>query len=94
VFQRLSKGETTGIFQLESEGMRNVLKRLHPTDFEDIVAVNALYRPGPMENIPHYINRKHGKESINYYHTDLEEILSSTYGVIVYQEQISVTRFA
>ncbi|MGN8844588.1 DNA polymerase III subunit alpha [Niallia sp. HCP3S3_B10] len=88
VFSLLSKGETTGIFQLESEGMRNVLKRLQPTDFEDIVAVNALYRPGPMENIPHYINRKHGKESINYYHPDLEEILSSTYGVIVYQEQI------
>lgn len=88
VFKLLSKGETTGIFQLESEGMRSVLKRLQPTDFEDIVAVNALYRPGPMENIPHYINRKHGKESINYYHTDLEEILSSTYGVIVYQEQI------
>lgn len=88
MFKLLSKGETTGIFQLESEGMRSVLKRLQPTDFEDIVAVNALYRPGPMENIPHYINRKHGKESINYYHTDLEEILSSTYGVIVYQEQI------
>ncbi|QJX63411.1 DNA polymerase III subunit alpha [Niallia circulans] len=88
VFKLLSRGETTGIFQLESEGMRNVLKRLQPTDFEDIVAVNALYRPGPMENIPHYINRKHGKESINYYHPDLEEILKSTYGVIVYQEQI------
>lgn len=88
VFQLLSKGETTGIFQLESEGMRNVLKRLQPSDFEDIVAVNALYRPGPMENIPNYINRKHGKESINYYHKDLEEILCSTYGVIVYQEQI------
>ncbi len=88
VFKLLSRGETTGIFQLESEGMRNVLKRLQPTDFEDIVAVNALYRPGPMENIPHYINRKHGKELINYYHPDLEEILSNTYGVIVYQEQI------
>ncbi|WP_445489498.1 DNA polymerase III subunit alpha [Niallia sp. 03133] len=88
VFQLLSSGETTGIFQLESDGMRNVLKKLKPTEFEDIVAVNALYRPGPMENIPLYIKRKHGKESIHYYHDDLKEILESTYGVIVYQEQI------
>ena len=88
VFQLLSKGETTGIFQLESDGMRNVLKRLKPTEFEDIVAVNALYRPGPMENIPLYINRKHGKEEIDYYHPDLKLILEKTYGVIVYQEQI------
>ncbi|KAB7668003.1 DNA polymerase III subunit alpha [Bacillus sp. B1-b2] len=88
VYNLLSKGQTTGIFQLESEGMRKVLKSLNPTEFEDIVAVNALYRPGPMENIPHYIDRKHGKESINFYHPDLEEILKSTYGVIIYQEQI------
>ncbi len=88
VFQLLSKGETTGIFQLESDGMRNVLKRLKPTEFEDIVAVNALYRPGPMENIPLYINRKHGNEEIDYYHPDLKSILEKTYGVIVYQEQI------
>jgi len=88
VFDLLSKGETTGIFQLESDGMRNVLEKLKPTEFEDIVAVNALYRPGPMENIPHYINRKHGKEAVDYYHTDLKEILNSTYGVIIYQEQI------
>ncbi|MGP7818458.1 DNA polymerase III subunit alpha [Niallia sp. 01092] len=94
VYQLLSSGETTGIFQLESDGMRNVLKKLQPTEFEDIVAVNALYRPGPMENIPLYINRKHGKEPIHYYHDDLKDILESTYGVIVYQEQISVTRFA
>ncbi|PFA69107.1 DNA polymerase III subunit alpha [Bacillus sp. AFS015802] len=87
-FELLSKGQTNGIFQLESEGMRNVLKRLKPNSFEDIVAVNALYRPGPMENIPTYINRKHGKEQVQYPHPDLKPILEMTYGVIVYQEQI------
>jgi DNA polymerase III subunit alpha len=87
-FELLSKGETSGIFQLESEGMRNVLIRLKPTQFEDIVAVNALYRPGPMENIPLFINRKHGLETIQYPHPDLKSILDKTYGVIVYQEQI------
>lgn len=87
-FQLLSRGETTGVFQLESDGMRNVLKRLKPSRFEDIVAVNALYRPGPMENIPLFIDRKHGRQPIDYYHKDLEGILGNTYGVIVYQEQI------
>lgn len=87
-FQLLGRGETTGIFQLESEGMRKVLTRLEPTRFEDIVAVNALYRPGPMENIPLFIDRKHGRQDIDYYHKDLEPILRDTYGVIVYQEQI------
>jgi DNA polymerase III subunit alpha len=87
-FELLSKGQTNGIFQLESDGMRNVLTRLKPTSFEDIVAVNALFRPGPMENIPTYINRKHGKETVEYPHPDLKPILDMTYGVIVYQEQI------
>ncbi|MED4224168.1 DNA polymerase III subunit alpha [Neobacillus cucumis] len=87
-FQILARGETTGIFQLESEGMRKVLTRLRPSRFEDIVAVNALYRPGPMENIPLYIDRKHGREAVDYPHPDLESILENTYGVIVYQEQI------
>ncbi|UII55162.1 DNA polymerase III subunit alpha [Cytobacillus spongiae] len=87
-FALLSKGNTTGVFQLESDGMRSVLKRLRPNQFEDIVAVNALYRPGPMENIPLYINRKHGKELVSYPHADLQAILQNTYGVIVYQEQI------
>ncbi|MEH7885965.1 DNA polymerase III subunit alpha [Bacillus sp. JJ1609] len=87
-FQLLGRGETTGIFQLESEGMRKVLTKLEPGHFEDIVAVNALYRPGPMENIPLFIDRKHGKQPIDYYHKDLENILGNTYGVIVYQEQI------
>ncbi|MBT2638499.1 DNA polymerase III subunit alpha [Bacillus sp. ISL-39] len=87
-FEMLGRGETTGIFQLESDGMRKVLTRLEPTRFEDIVAVNALYRPGPMENIPLFIDRKHGRQPIDYYHKDLEPILRDTYGVIVYQEQI------
>lgn len=87
-FQLLSRGETTGVFQLESDGMRNVLRKLKPSRFEDIVAVNALYRPGPMENIPTFINRKHGTEAVTYPHRDLEPILENTYGVIVYQEQI------
>ncbi len=87
-FELLTKGETTGIFQLESEGMRKVLIRLQPTRFEDIVAVNALYRPGPMENIPLFIDRKHGKQKVEYPHPDLKPILENTYGVIVYQEQI------
>lgn len=87
-FRLLADGETTGIFQLESEGMRKVLKRLSPTRFEDIVAVNALYRPGPMENIPLFIDRKHGRASVEYPHPDLKSILENTYGVIVYQEQI------
>lgn len=87
-FDLLSNGDTTGIFQLESEGMRKVLMKLKPSKFEDIVAVNALYRPGPMENIPLFIDRKHGVVPIDYPHPDLQGILDKTYGVIVYQEQI------
>ncbi|KEK22025.1 DNA polymerase III subunit alpha [Bacillus gaemokensis] len=87
-FQLLGRGDTTGVFQLESGGMRNVLRGLKPNEFEDIVAVNALYRPGPMEQIPTFIESKHGKRQIDYLHPDLEPILKSTYGVIVYQEQI------
>ena len=87
-FQLLSKGDTTGVFQLESPGMKRVLSDLKPTEFEDIVAVNALYRPGPMENIPLYIAGKHKKRKVTYVHEDLKSILEKTYGVIVYQEQI------
>jgi DNA polymerase-3 subunit alpha len=87
-YELLSRGETSGIFQLESEGMKKVLTRLKPTRFEDIVAVNALYRPGPMENIPLFIDRKHGLQPVIYPHPDLKPILENTYGVIVYQEQI------
>lgn len=87
-FSLLGQGDTTGVFQLESSGMRNVLKALQPTAFEDIVAVNALYRPGPMEQIPIFIEAKHGKRAVEYLHPDLEPILKKTYGVVVYQEQI------
>lgn len=87
-FRLLASGDTTGIFQLESEGMRKVLRQLKPETFEDIVAVNALYRPGPMDHIPLYVARKHGREPIEYVHDDLKPILQKTYGVIVYQEQI------
>ncbi|ENH96951.1 DNA polymerase III subunit alpha [Gracilibacillus halophilus YIM-C55.5] len=87
-FELLRKGRTNGIFQLESQGMKSVLQRLVPNHFEDIVAVNALYRPGPMDFIPTYIARKHGQESVTYIHPDLAEILEPTFGVLVYQEQI------
>ena len=83
----LQNGDTLGIFQLESQGIRNVLMKLKPTCFEDLIAVLALYRPGPMDNIDDFIRRKHG-EKIEYIHSDLEPILKSTYGIIVYQEQI------
>ncbi|HZK55152.1 MAG TPA: DNA polymerase III subunit alpha [Desulfosporosinus sp.] len=83
----LASGNSTGIFQLESGGMRAILKELKPTCFEDIIAVLALYRPGPMEQIPEFIRRKHGGE-ITYLHPKMEPILKSTYGIIVYQEQV------
>ncbi|MFD1362246.1 DNA polymerase III subunit alpha [Lentibacillus salinarum] len=87
-YDLLQKGRTNGVFQLESQGMKQLLNRLKPTTFEDIVAVNALFRPGPMENIPVYIDRKHGREAVDYPHPDLEPILKKTYGVLIYQEQI------
>ncbi|PKI23439.1 DNA polymerase III subunit alpha [Staphylococcus succinus] len=88
VFQLLSRGDTTGIFQLESDGIRNVLQKLQPEHFEDIVAVTSLYRPGPMEEIPTYISRRHDSTKVKYLHEDLQPILKKTYGVIIYQEQI------
>jgi DNA polymerase-3 subunit alpha len=87
-FEMLSKGETNGCFQLESTGVRRVLRDLRPTSMEDIIAVISLYRPGPMENIPTFISAKHGRTPIHYPHSDLEPVLKDTYGVIVYQEQI------
>ncbi|WP_053218955.1 DNA polymerase III subunit alpha [Virgibacillus senegalensis] len=87
-FQLLRRGQTNGVFQLESKGMQSVLMDLQPTSFEDVVAVNALYRPGPMEYISVYVNRKHNRERVEYPHPDLRPILSKTYGVLVYQEQI------
>ncbi|MGV7881360.1 hypothetical protein PJN94_29795, partial [Mycobacterium kansasii] len=77
-----------GVFQFESAGIKNVLRKLRPTDFEDVVAVNALYRPGPMENIDTFIARKNGQEPIAYPDPALEKILKPTYGVLVYQEQV------
>lgn len=87
-YRMLSRGETIGVFQLESKGMRRVLRELKPSCFEDIIAVLALYRPGPMEQIPRFIRAKHGQERVVYPHPDLEPILKNTYGIIVYQEQI------
>jgi DNA polymerase III subunit alpha len=87
-FALLAKADTVGVFQLESTGMRESLKRLKPDRFEDIIAMVALYRPGPMDNIPTYINRKHGEEPVDCLHEMLEGILSETYGVIIYQEQV------
>ncbi|MFD0716469.1 DNA polymerase III subunit alpha [Paenibacillus sp. GCM10027626] len=87
-YAMLSRGDTTGIFQLESAGMRRVLRELKPTKFEDIVSVVALYRPGPMEFIPKFIQGKHGAIRVEYPHPTLEPILADTYGIIVYQEQI------
>ncbi|OLN22676.1 DNA polymerase III subunit alpha [Domibacillus antri] len=88
VFALLAKGKTAGIFQFESDGMKKVLMQLKPDRFEDMVAVNALYRPGPMSQIPIYIRRRHGEEKVRYSHPILETILKTTYGIIVYQEQI------
>ncbi|WP_248930505.1 DNA polymerase III subunit alpha [Paenibacillus hamazuiensis] len=84
----LSHGDTTGIFQLESPGMRRVLKDLKPSAFTDIISVLALYRPGPMEFIPKYIACKHGQQQVEFPHPELASILGDTYGIIVYQEQI------
>jgi DNA polymerase-3 subunit alpha len=87
-YEMLARADTVGVFQLEGTGMRESLKRLRPDRFEDIIAMVALYRPGPMDNIPTYINRKHGEEPVDCLHPMLEPILKETYGVIVYQEQV------
>jgi len=87
-FELLQHGETTGVFQLESSGMRRYLKELRPHEFEDIIAMISLYRPGPIELIPNYIARKQGRERITYLHPKLEPILKNTYGVGIYQEQM------
>ena len=90
-FELFQNGEMIGIFQFESEGMRKHLRDLKPTTIEDLIAMNALYRPGPMNYIPSFINRKHGKEEIIYPHEWLRGILEPTYGIMVYQEQIMQT---
>ncbi len=87
-FEMLQRGETVGVFQLESMGMRKALIGMKPDQFEDIIALVALYRPGPMENIPVYNARKHGEEEPDYYHPKIESVLKETQGVIIYQEQV------
>ncbi len=87
-YELLARGDTVGVFQVEGAGVRDMLKKLRPDRFEDIIAANALYRPGPMENIPRYIAVKHGEEAPDYLHPALEGILKETYGVMTYQEQV------
>ena len=87
-FDLFGRGETIGVFQFESAGMREYLTKLKPDTIEDIIAMNALYRPGPMDNIPTFIARKHGEEAVAYDHPELESILEPTYGIMVYQEQV------
>nr|WP_194966115.1 DNA polymerase III subunit alpha [Rickettsia endosymbiont of Cardiosporidium cionae] len=87
-YKMLSSGLSTGVFQFESTGIKNILKLLKPDTIDDIIALGALYRPGPMDNIKTFIDCKHGKQNINYMHDSLKNILEPTYGVIVYQEQV------
>lgn len=87
-FEMLNQGKTLGIFQLESGGMQDLARQLHLDRFEEIIAVGALYRPGPMDMIPSFIARKHGREPIEYDHPSMKEILAETYGIMVYQEQV------
>ena len=87
-YAMLSKGDTSGVFQLESTGMRDVIRKMKPNRLEDIIAVVALYRPGPMDQIPRYIACKHGLEEPDYMHPSLEPILAETFGIMVYQEQV------
>ncbi|MCH9614401.1 MAG: DNA polymerase III subunit alpha [Chlamydiia bacterium] len=87
-FELLNHGKTLGIFQLESGGMQDLARQLHIDKFEEIIAVGALYRPGPMEMIPSFINRKHGREKIEVDHPRMKEIIEETYGIMVYQEQV------
>ena len=88
IYKMLSTGETTGLFQLESSGVRSALRQMKPTQFEDIIALVALYRPGPMSNIPIYNDCKNGLRKPDYIHKVLEQILKPTYGIIIYQEQV------
>lgn len=87
-YKMLQDGKTTAVFQFESAGMKDVHKQIKPDRFEDLIAIVSLYRPGPMDNIPTFIKRKHGEEEIQYLHPKLEPILKETYGIMVYQEQV------
>ena len=86
-YELFQRGDTTGVFQLESAGMKRYLRGLKPTTFEDIIAMVALYRPGPMQFIDSFIRRKHGQEEITYLHPGMKNSLENTYGILVYQEQ-------
>ena len=90
-FDLYKRADTVGTFQFESNGMRKYLQDLKPTNIEDLIAMNALFRPGPMDFIPNFINRKHGREKVDYPHPLLEPVLKNTYGIMVYQEQIMQT---
>ena len=87
VYELFQRGDTTGVFQFESAGMKRYLRDLKPTKFDDLIAMNALYRPGPMQFIESFIKRRHGEEEITYLHPGLENSLKSTYGILIYQEQ-------
>src|SRR5699024_7622186 len=89
-YDLLSDGNTTAVFQLESRGMKELLRKLIPSTFEDVIAVLALFRPGPLDSgmVDDFVNRKHGRAEVDYFHEDLTSTLDSTYGVIVYQEQV------
>jgi DNA polymerase-3 subunit alpha len=88
VYEMLGKGQTLAVFQFESEPMQNAMRQLKPSNLEDLIAMNALYRPGPMDNIPDFIARKQGRKPIDYMHPAMQPILERTYGIIVYQEQV------
>jgi DNA polymerase III subunit alpha len=90
IYELMCKGDTAGVFQFEGEGITDLIRKAQPNCFEDIVAINALYRPGPMDMIPDYLERKHGRKKIDYVFPELEEILRETYGIIVYQEQVQL----
>ena len=87
-YELLQRGDTAAVFQFESAGMKDVHKQIKPDRFEDLIAIVSLYRPGPMDNIPSYIKRKHGEEKITYLHPALEPIIGETYGIMIYQEQV------
>lgn len=90
IYELMADGDTAGVFQFEGDGITDTTKNIKPTCFSDITAINALYRPGPMDMIPEYTARKHGKKKVEYLFPELEEILSETYGIIIYQEQVQL----
>ncbi len=90
IYSLMSSGDSAGVFQFEGDGITDALKKIKPTCFEDIMAINALYRPGPMDMIPEYTRRKHGQSKVEYIFPELEEVLKETYGVIIYQEQVQL----